>query len=135
MAGYIKLETKKFPVQSINTQINSEIFEAFQKKCKERNLPMHIVIETFARQYASNRYNLIEGNILKWKDKNYETSTLNTPINKNVYHQFKDKVKSNKYFVKHVLSAFIEDYVKNDLKLEFVKLDAKESERINEGDD
>lgn len=128
MSGYIKLEVKKLKTQAINTQINSEILEQFQKKCKERNLQMCTVIETFARQYANGRYNLSKEDIIKWKDRNDETSTLNTPINKEVYHQFKDRVKSNKYFVKHVLSAFIEDYGKNDLILEFVQEKSDDNE-------
>lgn len=120
MAGYIKVQAEKFKVQQINTKIDAEIFEAFQRKCKERNLQMCTVIETFARQYSNNRYDLEEINILKWKDISGETSTLNTPINKEVYFQFKDKVKADGYFIKYVLSAFIEDYVRNDFVMEFV---------------
>lgn len=119
MAGYIKIPVEKFETKQINTQIDSEIFGEFQKKCKQNNIPMNVVIEAFARQYANERYSFDEESILKWKDKTGETSTLNTPINKVVYHRFKDKVKSNRYFVKHVLSAFIEDYGKNDLHLEY----------------
>lgn len=121
MAGYIKVQVKKLPVQPINTRVDSEIFEEFQKKCKERNLQMCTVIETFARQYANDRYELNEKDILKWRDNNREVSILNTPINKDVYYKFKHKAKSNGYFVKHILSAFIEDYAKNDMNMEFVK--------------
>ena len=120
MAGYLKVDAEKFEVQAINTKINSEILETFQRKCKERNLQMCTVIETFARQYANGRYNLRKEDILKWKDKNDETSTLNTPINKEVYFQFKDKVKEDKYFVKHLLSAFIAEYAEQDLYFEFL---------------
>lgn len=120
MAGYIKLEVEKLETQQINLKINAEIFEEFQKKCKMRNLQMCTVIETFARQYANNNYNLEEENIAKWKIDNSKTSTLNTPINKDVYIAFKDKVKDNKLFIKHVISAFIEDYAKNDYILELV---------------
>ena len=119
MAGFIKQEVKKLPVQPINTKVNSEIFEEFQKKCKERNLQMCTVIETFARQYANNRYDLKEENILKWKDDCGDTSILSTPINKEVYNQFKDVVKANGYFVRHILMAFIEDYANKDFIMEF----------------
>ncbi len=122
MAGYIKLEVEKLETQQINLKINAEIFEEFQKKCKIRNLQMCTVIETFARQYANGGYNLNEENIAKWKGDNGETSTLNTPVNKDVYIAFKDKVKENKLFIKHVISAFIEDYAKNDYILELVQV-------------
>ena len=121
MAGYIKVEIEKLPTQFINTKIDSEIFEQFQKVCKQRNIPMNVIIETFARQYANGRYELNEGAILKWENQTYETSVLNTPINKEVYVKFKDVVKAQGYFVKHVLMAFIEEYGKNNLEMEFVK--------------
>ena len=119
MAGYIKVEAEKLKTQQINTQVNSEVFEEFQRKCRERNLQMCTVIETFARQYSNNYYKLNRDDILKWKNNFGETSTLSTPINKEVYTQFKDKVKANGYFVKHILMAFIEDYANKDLILEF----------------
>ena len=119
MAGYIKVEVKKLETKQINTQVDSEAFEEFQKKCRERNLQMCTVIETFARQYSKNRYELDKENILKWKNNIEKTSTLSTPINKEVYNQFKDKVKANGYFVKHILMAFIEDYANKDLIMEF----------------
>lgn len=122
MGGYIKLEVEKQETQQINLKINAKIFEEFQKKCKVRNLQMCTVIETFARQYANNNYGLNKEDILKWKNDIGETSTLNTPINKEVYYKFKDKVKYNKYYVKHVISAFVEDYAENDYVLEFVRL-------------
>ena len=119
MAGYIKVQVKKLETKQINTQVNSEVFEEFQKKCRERNLQMCTVIETFARQYSNNRYKLDEEDILKWKNDVGETSTLSTPINKEVYNRFKDEVKANGYFVKHILMAFIEDYANKDLIMEF----------------
>lgn len=121
MAGYIKVETEKFELQPVNTKIDSEIFEKFQKKCKERNLQMCTVIETFARQYVNNRYILEEKDIIKWANGTCETSTLNTPINKDVYYRFKNKVKADGYYIKHVISAFIEDYTNHDMNMEFVK--------------
>ena len=121
MAGYLKVNVKKLEVQAINTKVPSEIFEEFQKRCKERNFQMCTIIETFARQYANGRYKFNEEDITKWKNYNGDVSTLNTPINRDVYYQFKDKVKADGYFVKHILSAFIEDYGNNDLTMEFVQ--------------
>ena len=119
MAGYLKVDVKKLEVQPINTKINSEILEEFQKKCKERNLQMCTVIETFARQYSNGNYYLNTEDIIKWKNNEGETATLNTPINKEVYNNFKSVVKARGFFVKNVLSAFIEDYAKSDLVMEF----------------
>lgn len=121
MAGHIKINVEKLEVQVINTKINSKIFEEFQKKLKQQNISMNVVIETFARQYANGRYDLNEEDILKWKDDNGEVSILNTPINKDVYYQFKYKVKAGGYFVRHILSAFIEDYGKSEIVLELIK--------------
>ena len=126
MAGYLKVDVKKLEVQPINTKINSEILEEFQKRCKERNLQMCTVVETFARQYSNGKYYLNTEDILKWKNDDGETSTLNTPVNKEVYNNFKSVVKSNGFFVKNVLSAFIEDYAKNDLVMEFARKEVEE---------
>jgi hypothetical protein len=108
-------------------KINSEIFKEFQKRCKERNLQMCTVIEAFCRQYANGRYYLNVDDIAKWKDNNAPTSTLNTPVNKEVYAKFKSVVKTRGFFVKSVLSAFIEDYAKSDLVMEFVDRDITET--------
>lgn len=126
MGGYIKLEVEKPKTQQINLKINAEIFKEFQKKCKIRNLQMCTVVETFARQYANDEFDLSEKNIIKWKNDNGEVSTLNTPINKDVYIQFKNKVKDNNLFVKHVISAFIEDYANNNYVLEFTQINEQE---------
>lgn len=119
MAGFIKVEAKKLPTKALNMQINKEIFYEFKVKCKERGLPLNIVIEVFMRQYGNRKYHLKKENILKWKDDNRETETLNSTFNKEVYDRFKDAVKYDGYFIKHVISAFVEDYVKNDLIMEY----------------
>lgn len=129
MAGYIKVEVEKIETKQINTLVNAKIFEKFQKKCKERNIQMCTVIETFLRQYSKNRYKFDKVNILKWKMGFGETSTLSTPVNKEIYDKFKDKVKANGYFVKHVLMAFIEDYAKKDLVLEFRQPSIRKSKK------
>ena len=67
------------------------------------------------------RYILEEKDIIKWVNGTCETSTLNTPINKDVYYRFKNKVKADGYYIKHVISAFIEDYTNHDMNMEFVK--------------
>lgn len=127
MAGYIKVQAEKQEVQQINMKVNSEIFEEFQKRCKERNLQMCTVIEVFCRQYSKGRYYLSVDDITKWKENNAPTSTLNTPVNKEAYAKFKDVVKARGFSIKSVLSAFIEDYAKSDLVMEFVGRDTKET--------
>lgn len=119
MAGYIKVEAKKLPTKALNMQINKNIFYEFKVKCKERGLPLNVVIEVFMRQYGNGNYYLDEESIIKWRDDNGETETLNSTFNKEVYDRFKDTVKYNGYFIKHVISAFVEDYVKSDLVMEY----------------
>lgn len=119
MAGYIKVNAKKMPTKALNMQINSKIFYEFKVKCKERGLPLNIAIEVFMRQYANRRYHLDKESILKWQDDNGETETLNSTFNKEVYEKFKDVVKYDGYYIKHIISAFVEDYVKNDLIMEY----------------
>lgn len=119
MAGFIKVDAKKLPTKALNMQINKDIFHEFKVKCKERGLPLNIVIEVFMRQYGNRKYHLDEESILKWKDDNRKTETLNSTFNKEVYDRFKDVVKYDGYYIKHVISAFVEDYVKNDLIMEY----------------
>lgn len=126
MAGFIKVEAKKLPTKALNMQINKEIFYEFKVKCKERGLPLNIVIEVFMRQYGNRKYHLNKEDIIKWKDDNGETETLNSTFNKEVYDRFKDAVKYDGYFIKHVITAFVEDYVKNDLTMEYNTNNRKE---------
>lgn len=121
MAGFIKVDVKKLPTQALNTQVNKEVFYNFKVKCKQKGLPLNIVIEVFMNQYANRRYELRETDIIRWKEDRGETETLNSTFNKEIYTRFKSVVKNDGYFVKHVISAFIEDYVNNDLTMEFLK--------------
>ena len=121
MAGFIKVDVKKLPTQALNTQINKDIFYDFKVKCKQRSLPLNIVIEVFMNQYANRRYELRDTDIIKWKEDSGETETLNSTFNKEIYIRFKNVVKNDGHFVKHVISAFIEDYVNNDFTMEFLK--------------
>lgn len=121
MAGFIKVDAKKLPTKALNMQINKEIFYEFKVKCKERGLPLNIVIEVFMRQYGNGKYHLNRRDILKWKENDEETETLNSTFNKEVYDKFKDAVKSDGYYIRHVISAFVDDYVKNDLIMEYTR--------------
>lgn len=126
MAGYIRAEAERLPTKAMNIQVDKNILHDFRVKCKERGLVLNNVIEVFVRQYGNKRYELDKDNILKWKDNNVETDTLNCMIDKEAYNKFKDIVKSNGLYIRHVISAFIEDYINNDLILEFVKENNKQ---------
>lgn len=121
MAGYIRAEAERLPTKAMNLQVNKNILNDFRVKCKERGLVLNNVIEVFVRQYGNRRYYLNRENILKWKDDNVKTETLNCMVDKEAYNKFKKIVKDDKMYVRHVVSAFIEDYINNDLILEFVK--------------
>lgn len=121
MAGNIKVKAKKLPTKALNMQINQDIFYDFKVKCKERGLPLNVVIEVFMNQYANGEYHLDKESIIKWKEDCGKTETLNSTFNKEVYDRFKDTVKSNGYFIKHVIGAFVEDYVNSNLIMKFVK--------------
>jgi hypothetical protein len=123
MASSIRMEVEKLPTHFINTKINSEVYKQFQIRCKQQNIPMNVVIEAFARQYASGRYKLEEKDIVKWENDSSEGSVLSTAINKDVYVKFKEVVVEQEFYVKHVLTAFAEDYGKRKLVLEFIEDD------------
>ena len=120
MAGFIKVNAKKLPTKALNMQINKEIFYEFKVKCKERGLPLNVVIEVFMKQYGNGKYPLDKERIIKWQDDNGKTETLNSTFNKEVYDKFKDTVKREGLYIKHVMTAFVEDYVQNDLIMEYV---------------
>ena len=128
MAGYIRAEAERFKTKGLNTKVNKDILYKFKVKCKERGLVLNNVVEAFVSQYGKGRYKLKETDILKWKDDKGETEIINCMIEEVAYNRFKETVKDKDMFIKYVLSAFIEDFINNDLVLEF-------TERINEGDD
>ena len=66
------------------------------------------------RQYADKMFPLASVQIIKYKYEDYETATLNTTFSKDVYYRFKKVCKHNGFFVKRVLDAFMEDYVKGE---------------------
>lgn len=121
MAGFIKVEAKKLPTQALNMQVNKDIFYDFKVKCKEKGLPLNVVIEVFMNQYANGKYYIDKEKILKWKNDDGETETLNSTFNKEIYNNFKNTVKKEGLFIKNVVSAFIEDYAENDLVMEFTR--------------
>lgn len=119
MGGYIKRDVKRVKTAALNQKINKEVFDAFKDCCKEAGYPMNVMLETFMRQYANGRFKLSDKDILKFKNDGSQTDTLNTTINKEFYLSFKSACKVRGYFVRHVITAFMEKYASGDFILEY----------------
>lgn len=123
MAGFIKgVEAKKIKTTALNTKVNKEVFDNFKICCLELRYPMNVMLEIFMQQYANGRFNLREKDILKWKKNDGEVDTLNTTFNKEIYVNFKTTCKNNGYFVKHVITAFMEQFANRNFILEYANL-------------
>lgn len=109
-------------VKPLNTKVNKDVFESFKDFCAYLGYPMNVVLETFMRQYANGRFKLDENDIMKFKDDGKEVSTLNTTFNKEIYESFKLACKGNGFFVKHVVTAFMEKFASKKLILEYVEI-------------
>lgn len=121
MAGFIKVDIEEVQTHALNTPINKDILNKFKVKCKQKRLPLNVVIEVFMNQYVNRKYKLKETDIIKWGEDRGETERFNSTFNKEIYTKFKDVVKNDGHYVKHVVSAFIEDYINNDLEIGFFK--------------
>lgn len=120
MGGFIKRDVQRVETTALNTKVNKEVFDAFKDSCKEAGYPLNVILETFMQQYANGRFKVDREDILKFKDDGVEVSTLNTTFNKEIYLNFKTACKVNGYFVKHVITAFMEKYASRSLVLEYV---------------
>ena len=119
MGGFIKRDVQRVETKPLNTKINKEVFDAFKDYCKELGYPMNVMLETFMRQYSNGKFKIDSEDILKWKGDVADVDTLNTTFNKEIYLDFKYTCKSNGYFVKHVITAFMEKFAKRNLILEY----------------
>lgn len=123
MAGFIKgVEAKKVETAALNTKINKEVFDNFKVCCLELRYPMNVMLEIFMQQYANGRFDLSADDILKWKKDDAEVDTLNTTFNKEIYLKFKSTCKGNGYFVKHVITAFMEQFASKEFMLEYASI-------------
>lgn len=120
MGGYIKRDVKRVETTALNQKVNKEVFDAFKDYCKELGYPMNVVLETFMRQYANGRYHIKDEDVMKWKKIKAEVDTLNTTFSKEIYTDFKKVCKDNRYFVKHVVTAFMEKFASRDLIMEYI---------------
>ena len=125
MGGFIKRDVQRVETTALNTKVNKEIFDAFKDRCKQQGYPLNVILETFMRQYANGRFTLEKEDVLKWKSDDYVVDTLNTTFNKEIYSAFKSTCKSNGFFVKHVVMAFMKVYSTENLILEYVKAEAE----------
>ena len=128
MAGFIKRDVKRVETTALNQKINKEVFDSFKDYCKELGYPMNVMLETFMRQYASGKFKLDAKDILKFKNdgKDKDVDTLNTTFNKEIYLNFKSTCKSNGFFVKHVITAFMEKFASRNFILEYTDIAEEE---------
>ena len=122
MAGFIKSDVERAETSALNTKINKEVFDNFKGNCKYLGYPMNVLLETFMLQYTNGKFNINHDDIIKWKKDDSEVDTLNTTFNKEIYFNFKDYCKKNGYFVKHVITAFMEEFSNKNFIMEFVEL-------------
>ena len=120
MGGFIKRDVKRVETTALNQKINKEVFDAFKDYCKEIGYPMNVILETFMRQYTNGKFDLKDEDIQKFKDDGVELDNLNTTFNKNIYVNFKSTCKTNGYYVKYVITAFMEKFASRNLVLEYV---------------
>ena len=107
---------------ALNTKVNKEIFESFKDYCAYLGYSMNVVLETFMRQYANERFELDREDVLKFKNDGKEVDILNTTFNKEIYLKFKSVCKGNGYFVKHVIIAFMEKFASREYVLEYTNI-------------
>ena len=105
---------------ALNTKVNKEVFEAFKDCCAELGYPMNVMLETFMRQYTNGKFKLNEDDIMKFKNDGKEVDSLNTTFNKEIYIKFKFACKDNGFFLKHVVTAFMEKFATGNFVLEYV---------------
>lgn len=122
MGKPVNSNAQRVETTGMNTKINKEVFNRFKDCCKEDGYPLNVMLETFMRQYANGRFKIDTKDILKFKNDGAELDTLNTTFNKEIYLEFKAVCKSQKFYVKHVVTAFMEKYVTRDFVLEYTNV-------------
>lgn len=120
MGGFIKRDVQRVETTALNQKINKEVFDNFKDYCKELGYPMNVVLETFMQQYANGRFKLNANEVLKFKNDGKPVDTLNTTFNKEIYTNFKSACKARGFFVKHVITTFMEKYASRKFIMEYV---------------
>lgn len=122
MGKPVNSDVKRVETTGLNTKVDKETFQKFKDRCAYLGYPMNVVLETFMLQYATGRYDIEEERILRWKRYDYAIDTLNSTFNKEIYLCFKDTCKKRKYFIKHVIMVFMEDFASGKIMLEYVNV-------------
>lgn len=123
MGKPVNSNVQRAETMAINQKVNKEVFDVFKDRCKYLGYPMNVMLETFMQQYANGKFDLDADEILKWKNDKAELDTLSTTFNKEIYLNFKSACKTNGYFVKHILTSFMEKFTNEDYVLEYVKVE------------
>lgn len=121
MGKPVNSNVKRAETIALNTKVNKKVFEDFKDCLGKYGYPMNVMLESFMRQYANGRFHLNSDDIHKYKNDNAELDTLSTTFNKKIYLDFKTTCKVNGYFVKHVITAFMNEFVNGDFVLEYVE--------------
>lgn len=122
MGKPVNSNAERVETTALNTKINKEVFDAFKDYCKELGYPMNVMLETFMQQYANGKFDISEDDIAKFKSETGEVDTLSTTFNKEIYTKFKQSCKKNRFFVKHLIAAFMEKIVSRKFILEYVEI-------------
>lgn len=122
MGKPVTSNVKRLETTTLNTKINKEVFEAFKDCCAEFGYSMNIILETFMRQYSNGRFELSDEDIMKFKGDKKEVGTFNTTFNKDIYNEFKEVCRKNGYFLRHVVTAFMEKFAERNIILEYVNI-------------
>lgn len=122
MGKPVNSNAQRVETQPLNTKVNKEILDKFRDCCKEDGYSLNVMLETFMRQYSNGRFKINKEDILKFKNDGAEVDTLNTTFNKEIYLEFKATCKRNNFFVKHVVTAFMEKYTSRNFILEYVNV-------------
>lgn len=125
MGKPVTSDVSRAETTALNTKVNKKVFVAFKDYCAYLGYPMNVMLEIFMRQYANGNFHLNEDDILKFKNDGEEVDTLNTTFNKEIYHNFKIVCKRNGYFVKHVVTAFMEKFAEQNFVLEYACVENK----------
>lgn len=108
---------------AFSTKVNKEVFKEFKDYLSKHGYPMNVILETFMQQYSNGRIKMNNEDVLKFKNDKTEVDVLSTTISVKNYSNFKDTCKSQKYYMKHVITAFMEKFSSGNYILEYVSIE------------
>ena len=122
MGKPVTSDVKRVETTGLNTKVNKEVFQDFKDRCAYLGYPMNTVLETFMQQYSNGRFKINTDDIMKFKNDGVDVDTLNSSFNKMIYVDFKNVCKANGFYIKHVLTAFMEKFAKGMYIMEYVDI-------------